>query len=306
MLFGEFEESEAIAMVQEAIKQGINYIDTAPYYGQGRSEEILGKALKGIPRKAYYIATKVARYEVDVITRFDFSRERTLKSVDHSLQLLGLDSVDIIQVHDIDLATNLDVVLNETLPALQEVVDAGKARYIGVTCHTVGTLKEAVERSTVPISTVLSYARNTLIDDGLLHVLPFFQSKGVGVVNAAGLVMGLLTNDGPQSWHPAIEPVKKLCAEAAAYCKERGVELARLAQYHTMLHPGPATHLVGMNSKAVLRSNLDIATNGLTDLETHVLEDIKSKFLSKIQGTHFEGVEMEEYKEALRQKGKKQ
>jgi aryl-alcohol dehydrogenase-like predicted oxidoreductase len=81
----------------------------------------------------------------------------------------------IFQIHDIDFASNLDTVVNETLPALQSVVAAGKARYIGVTGYTVSVLKEATERSTTKVDTVLSYARDTLTDNALKKYLPFFQ-----------------------------------------------------------------------------------------------------------------------------------
>jgi len=84
--------------VQEAIRSGINYIDTAPFYGQGKSEELLGQALKDVPREAYYIATKVARYELDPEKMFDYTAAKTRESVKKSLKLLGLDMVDILQV----------------------------------------------------------------------------------------------------------------------------------------------------------------------------------------------------------------
>ena len=89
---------EAIATVHKALKAGINYIDTAPFYGQGRSEEILGMTLKNVPRSAYYLATKVGRYENNYEGMFDYSAKKTRESVEKSLQLLGVDYVDIIQV----------------------------------------------------------------------------------------------------------------------------------------------------------------------------------------------------------------
>lgn len=101
--FSEFDEEHAIETIRQAIRSGINYIDTAPYYGQGRSEQIYGKALKGVPREAYYIATKVGRYEVAPKKQFDFTAEKTLESVDVSLNYLGLDYVDVIQVMCRDL-----------------------------------------------------------------------------------------------------------------------------------------------------------------------------------------------------------
>lgn len=139
-------EEEAIATFQYAIKCGVNYIDTAPYYGQGRSEKIIGKALKGIPREAYYIATKVGRYNLGdtVEQQFDFSAKKTKESIDTSLSYLGLSSVDIIQIHDVEFADSLDVVVNETLPAVEEARKQGKTRYIGVTGYPLHTLKEII------------------------------------------------------------------------------------------------------------------------------------------------------------------
>lgn len=142
--FRQLDEDEAIQTIQSAIKSGINYIDTAPYYGQGRSEKILGKALKGVPRETYYIATKVARYGLNIEDQFDFSAKRTMESIDTSLNYLGLDFIDIIQIHDVEFAENLDIVINETLPALEEARKEGKTRFIGITGYPLNVLKEAI------------------------------------------------------------------------------------------------------------------------------------------------------------------
>lgn len=96
--FSSLDEDEAIKTVHEAIKKGINFIDTAPWYGQRKSEEVLGRALKDVPRKAYYIASKIGRYEIDVEKMFDFSSKKTRESVEKSLKLLGVESIDLIQV----------------------------------------------------------------------------------------------------------------------------------------------------------------------------------------------------------------
>lgn len=92
------DEPGAIRTIQKAIRSGINYVDTAPWYGQGKSEEILGRALAGIPREAYYIATKIGRYEKEVSKQMDFTAKKTRESVEKSLKLLQLDYVDVIQV----------------------------------------------------------------------------------------------------------------------------------------------------------------------------------------------------------------
>jgi L-galactose dehydrogenase len=91
------DEEESVAVVRETIKLGVNLIDVAPWYGFGKAETVLGRALKGIPRQAYYLHTKVGRYEADIVKRFDFSYERTLKSIDESLERLGVAYIDTIQ-----------------------------------------------------------------------------------------------------------------------------------------------------------------------------------------------------------------
>lgn len=94
----ELDEANAIRTIQQAIRSGINYVDTAPWYGQGKSEEILGRALAGVPREAYYIATKIGRYEKDVSKQMNYTAEKTRESVEKSLKLLGVDYIDVIQV----------------------------------------------------------------------------------------------------------------------------------------------------------------------------------------------------------------
>ncbi|XP_049843899.1 uncharacterized protein LOC126295443 [Schistocerca gregaria] len=303
-LYGDYPEEDAIAAVREAIRQGINYIDTAPFYGLGRSEEVLGKALKGIPRQAYYIATKVGCYTMDPRTMFDFSAQKTRESVAKSLELLQLDYVDVIQVHDVEFALNLDIIIQETLPALQELVAKGKARFIGITGYPLEPLREIIEKSgSVKVDTVLSYTRDTLIDDTLQQHLPFFKEKGVGVICAAGTAMGLLSSAGPQPWHPASQELQDVCRAAADYCKERGVELARLAMHHALTREGQATHVVGINSTEILRSNLQILRDGLTSTEQEVLRDIRQKFFAKLPMHHWEGVELAKMREEWRKLG---
>lgn len=106
---------------------------------------------------------------------FDFSAEKTRASIETSLKRLGVDYIDVIQVHDIEFAPSLDVVVDETLPVLEEAVRQGKARFIGVTGYPVATLKECMEKSKTKIDAVLSYARLTLFDGTLKEYLPFFQ-----------------------------------------------------------------------------------------------------------------------------------
>lgn len=94
-----FDPDEGIRSVREAFSLGVNYFDTSPYYGAGKSEELLGKALQGLPRSEIVLATKVGRYGLDT---FDFSAETVTESVHTSLERLRTDYVDVIQCHDVE------------------------------------------------------------------------------------------------------------------------------------------------------------------------------------------------------------
>ncbi|XP_060646589.1 uncharacterized protein LOC132784769 [Drosophila nasuta] len=270
-----FDQEEGIKTVHEAIKSGINYIDTAPFYGQGDSERLLGLALKDVPREAYYIATKVARYELDPDRMFNFTAEKTRESVKKSLDLLGLDYVDVLQVHDVDAAPSLDMVLNETIPVLEEYVKAGKARFIGITAYDVDALKECAERAKGRVQVVLSYARYTLLDNTLLRNMKAFKELHVGVICAAAHALGLLSNAGPQAWHPGSQELQSVGKQAAEVCKQRGVELGKLAMYYTMQLEDASTFLIGIPNRHLLQLNLDVVFNGLTATEQEVLQYLR-------------------------------
>ncbi|XP_076236038.1 uncharacterized protein LOC143180296 [Calliopsis andreniformis] len=298
--YGPYDEKEAIEVIRQGIKQGINYIDTGPWYGQGRSETVLGKALKGIPRGAYYIATKVGRYELNYENMFDFSKEKTRKSFKQSLELLGVDYVDVIQVHDIEFAPSLDIIITQTLPELSKQVAEGKAKYIGITGYPVSILKECIEKSNINISCILSYTRYTLIDNTLAEYFSFFKTHNIGIINAAAPCMGLLTNNGPPTWHPSSEQTKEICANAAKYCKVHDTELAKLALWYSMQCEDIATCLVGIQNLRQLHMNLDILRNGITDKEKCLLQEIQTKYLCKIVEKHWENKEVQMYWEYMK------
>lgn len=283
-------------MVKEALRSGINYIDTAPWYGNGKSETILGKALHDIPRSCYYIATKVGRYEPEVDKMFDFSAERTLRSIDESLARLGLDYIDVIQVHDMEFADSLDVIVNETLPALQKAKEAGKVRFIGITGYPLENFRTVLERTTVKVDTLVTYCRASMNDNSLADYLPYFQSKGVGVVNASPISMGLLSDRGPPAWHVAHQDIKDVCAEAAAYCRSKGVDISRLAMEFTLSQADIPTTLVSTASLKNLMKNIDSVHTPLSQEEKTVQKEVMEKFMKPLNNKNWEGVEVEEYR----------
>ncbi len=262
-VFGQVEERDAIATVHAALDAGVNFIDTSPYYALTKSETVLGRALRGVARDRYFLATKVGRYGA---AEFDFSAARVKASVDESLQRLGVDYVDVIQCHDIEYGS-LDQVIEETIPALREVQRAGKARYVGITGLPLHIFETVLARAEV--DTILSYCRYSLNDTGLERILPMLEAKSVGIIHAAPLAMGLLTDSGPPAWHPASREIQEACARAAAHCEQRGRSLARLAMQFALANPRLHTVIAGMSSVAEVQSNVECLSEPLDEELLH-------------------------------------
>ncbi|KAL6964179.1 L-galactose 1-dehydrogenase [Sarracenia purpurea var. burkii] len=282
-VFGPVSDHDAVASVREAIRLGIKFFDTSPYYGGTLSEKVLGKALKalGIPRSEYIVSTKCGRY----VEGFDFSAERVTRSIDESLARLQLDYVDILQCHDIEFGS-LDQIVNETIPALQKLKEAGKIRFIGITGLPLGVFTYVLDR--VPPGTVdviLSYCHYGINDSSLEDLLPYLKNKGVGVISASPLAMGLLTESGPPEWHPASPELKVACQAAAAYCKEKGKNISKLAMQYSLSNKDISSILVGMNSVKQVKENvaaaIELETVGkdektLSEVE-EILEPVKNQ-----------------------------
>jgi L-galactose dehydrogenase len=250
--FRPIDEGEGIRAVRTALDYGINLIDTAPYYGATTAETVLGKALRGVPRDKYFLATKVARYGSEE-KDFDFSAERVTASVDESLARLGVAYVDFIQVHDMEFG-NLEQIVNETIPALQRVKAAGKARFVGISCLPVKLFRKVLDRA--PVDQIQSYCHYCLNDTALADLLPYLKEKDVAIFNSAPLAMRLLSHDGPPAWHPAPTALRAKCAEAAAWCRARGSDIGKLALQFSLANPDIHTHIVGTADPRRVEQNL--------------------------------------------------
>lgn len=240
-VFKEIDEAEGIRTVHVAIDNGINLIDTAPFYGLTKAETLLGKALREIPREKYLLATKVARYgykEED----FDFSPERVTRSVDESLARLGVDYIDFIQVHDMEFG-DMDYIVNETIPALKKTQATGKVRYVGISSLPLHLQRYVLDRTEV--DQIQSYCHYCLNDTSLADFLPYLKKKGVAIFNSAPLAMRLLSDEGPPNWHPAPAELKARCAEAAAFCRAHGSNIGKLALQFSVANADLPTNIVG-------------------------------------------------------------
>lgn len=249
-VFGPVQEDEGIRTVHTALDLGINFLDVAPYYGRTVAEAVLGKALRSVPRERYYLSSKVGRYDV---AEFDFSAKRVAAGLDDSLRRLGVDYLDLVLCHDIEFGS-IDQVVEETLPALRRLRDAGKVRFVGFSGLPLAIYRAVLDRTDA--DTIISYCHYTLYDQTLVQLLGYLKGKGVGAINASPLGMGLLSAHGPQPWHPAPPDLKEACARAADFCRTRGTSIAKLAIQFATSCPDVATTLSGAARPEEIRNNV--------------------------------------------------
>jgi L-galactose dehydrogenase len=255
-VFGNVNEDIGIRTVHSAVDHGINFIDVSPYYGDTKAETVLGKALQGVARDKYYLATKVGQYGQE---EFDFSAERVTRSLDESCARLGVDYIDVLQCHDIEFA-EADQIVNETLPALVKLREAGRIGYIGITGLPLKVFSNVLDQVGPGIvDTVLSFCRYELNDSALADMIPYFKSKNVGVINASPTGMGLLTARGVPDWHQATPLMGEVAQRAVDFCTAEGVDIVKLAVQFCVDHSDITTTLVGTSKPENIEANIRYA-----------------------------------------------
>lgn len=250
-VFRDIDENEGIKTVKTAVEHGINYIDVSPYYGLTKAETVLGKAIKDLDRNEIILSSKAGRYGEN---EFDFSYDRVISSVEESLARLGTDYLDILFLHDIEFGDDRQVI-EQGIPALQELKKQGKIRFYGVSGLPLPVFTKVLNE--VDLDVILSYCHYSLNDTSLLELIPFLEKKGVGLVNASPLSMGLLNDRDVVDWHPADKEIIQVCKDVASYCKEQGEDLAKLAiQFSTKNEKIPTT-LVSTGSVDNMLKNIN-------------------------------------------------
>ncbi|MEP1448991.1 MAG: aldo/keto reductase [Paraglaciecola sp.] len=255
-VFRNISEKEGIKTVHTALDLGINYIDVSPYYGDTVAETVLGKALKGIPREQYVLSTKAGRYGPD-FEDFDFSEKRIKSSLDESCSRLGVNEVDILFLHDIEFA-DMRQVLEESIPCLLALKEAGKIRYIGVTGYPLKVFSEVI--SQYEIDCILTYCRYALYDNSLLSIIPELDKASVGIINASPTGMGLLTQRGAPQWHPGSEQLRQASLKAVSLCQAKGIDITALALQFAIDHPSIVSTLVGTANPENILKNVEWAS----------------------------------------------
>lgn len=256
-VYGPVAEADAIATVAAALEAGMTLFDTAPAYGATRSETLLGRALRGVPRGSYVLSTKAGKTtSKSGVDSFDFSESGVRRSVSESLERLGTDRLDIVHLHDFDYqgGRHMDQAIAEGFPALNALKAEGVVGAIGAGIYFMEQWKRTLLE--VRLDAALLHNHHTLCDVRAHELLPLLGSHGIGVINAAPFASGLLGGGEPAAWHPAPPEARALFAQAAALTASLGVPIARLALQFAASESRLPVTLFSCADPGTLRRNL--------------------------------------------------
>jgi aryl-alcohol dehydrogenase-like predicted oxidoreductase len=183
--WGAQDDEESIAAIRHAVDLGINWIDTAPIYGLGHSEEVVGRALQGLDERPY-VFTKASLYEKDGAVAHSLKRDSIRREVEASLDRLQLDVIDVYQIHWPDPDEDVE----EAWTTFADLKAEGLVRHIGVSNFDVAQLRRA--QAIAPVETLqppYSLLERSIEDE----ILPFVQEEGIGVVTYSPMASGLLS-----------------------------------------------------------------------------------------------------------------
>jgi D-threo-aldose 1-dehydrogenase len=272
-LFEPLDDETAAEALETAWDSGIRYFDTSPHYGIGHSERRIGDLLRGKPREEWTLSTKVGRllvpqdpagrmdeaFAVPATHRrvWDFTRDGVLRSVEDSLERMGVDRIDVLFLHDAE--ERFEDALREGYPALAELRAQGMVGAIGAGMYHPGKLTRLVQESDVDV--VMLSGRYTLLDHSALgELLPACMDRGVSVLAASIFNSGLLATARPADgatfdYAPATPQMLERARRMADVCEAHGVTLPAVAMAFPLRHPAVSGIVVGMRTADEVRRN---------------------------------------------------
>ena len=264
-------DAEGEAISQHAWDIGVRYFDTAPMYGFGLAEERLGRVLRRQPRDGYTLSSKVGRLirpaSGDALldtgnfvgTRderpvWDFSRDGVRRSIDESLERLGVDRLDIVFIHDPDVKGLWEPAIREAVPALVELREQGVIGAIGAGMNQSAMLTRFVQESDMDV--LLVAGRYTILDhEALAELLPLCEARGVSIVIGGIMNSGLLVDPrpgAPFNYAAAPDPIVERAQRIGAVCARHGVSIRHAAIQFPLAHPTVVSVAAGVRTAAHL------------------------------------------------------
>jgi D-threo-aldose 1-dehydrogenase len=260
-------EPQAQETIRAALAHGINFIDTAPYYGLGKSEERIGAALAGIPRDHYVLETKVGRtlkpdrsaaltWPEGIV--FDYSRDAVLRGLEGSRRRLRVERMDIVLIHDPD--AHYRDALDKAFPALAELRAQGVIKAIGAGMNQWQMLADFARHA--DFDCFLLAGRYTLLEQSALEFLALCEVKGISVFLGGVFNSGILARSAhpgaKYNYEEAPSAIWERVRRIEAVCARYGVPLKAAALQFPAVHPAVASLIVGAESPAEIAENLQM------------------------------------------------
>lgn len=278
-LYTAVNEEDALGAIRKTFDLGLNFIDTAPMYGHGKSEELLGKGLAGVPRDSYVLSTKVGRLlkpadPVKVASEgqwknvspyqwyFDFSYDAVMRSVEESLKRMNLDRIDVLLIHDPD--DYWEAAIKGAYPAVHKLREQGVVRAIGAGMNQWQILKKFAEEG--DFDCFLLAGRYTLIDHtALAEFLPVCQRKGISIIIGGPYNSGILAGGTTFDYVPASPDLLAKVKAIAETCGRYGVDLKSAALQFVFGHPTVASVIPGARTAQELEENVKLLSAPIPD-----------------------------------------
>lgn len=306
-LYRAISDDEAQAILEMAWDRGVRYYDTAPLYGLGLSETRLNRFLRGKPRDEYVLSTKIGRLLkatipdkrdgfgkwFDVPARnevYDYGYDGTMRSLEFSLERLGVDRVDMLLAHDLDVANHgsrdvLEDKLSELMAggyrALIELRDQGVIKALGAGVNEWEPCQWLAERGDFDL--FLLAGRYTLLEqEPLDSFLPLCEARGIGIVIGGPYNSGILAT-GPRegafyNYDPAPREILERVGRIEAVCKAHGVRMVDAAFQFPLHHPAVLSVIPGGQGVAEMESNLAAVK---ADIPAELWQDLKAQGLMR-------------------------
>ena len=273
-------------IIKRALELGVNFFDTANIYSDGTSEEIVGRALKALARRdEVVIATKVWARMRPGPNGQGLSRVAIMTEIDNSLKRLGVDHVDLYQIHRNDASTPIE----ETMEALHDVVKAGKARYIGASNMAAWQFARALyvaDRHGWTRFATMQDHLNLLYREEEREMLPLCRAEGIGVIPWSPMARGRLTRNwddtsdrqetdefGKTLYTQTFEADRRVIERVAAVAKARGVPRAQVALAWVLQKPEVTAPIIGASKLQHLDDAVASLSLKLTPEEIATLEE---------------------------------
>lgn len=266
-------EQQAVETIRTALSAGVRYFDTSPYYGYGRSEHLFGQALRSVPRDSYVLSTKVgrtmsAKRDDEIVEgyragglpfkpTYDYSADGAYRSLEQSLLRLGMNRIDVVFIHDVDVWTHgsqaeADRRFAEAMagcyPALAKLRSEGVIRAIGVGLNDSEMCVRFAREA--DLDCIMLAGRYTLLEQGAIaELLPLCQEKMISILLAGPFNSGILATGAvagaPYDYKPAPDAVMDRVRRIESTCRRHGVELATAALQFPLAHSALASAVVG-------------------------------------------------------------